>query len=235
MMPSCSNRSLLPKDIVAFISNEMKIDMNSLLGKLDEDDIRVDRGCLEWALFQFARIVMDQESSAARNRPSNDWYLGLAAHSLTECFSEVSSCLSGEGKRVLDSLHHAFCSYSDGGLHQLFTRQECEAWYPRVILDKVLTPNDITTLPADVFIYRGTSSNEILARKFGQSWTTCREVAHDFAFSHYVGQLWFERRKRVVLEAVIARDDVYFSDQSHCEREVVVNVQKLRNVGIFDD
>jgi hypothetical protein len=78
-------------------------------------------------------------------------------------------------------------------------------------------------------IYRGCDVSELEHNAFGQAWSTSPNVAHDFAFKHYQGQDWFDKKRRVVLEAKCSRDDVLFSDQS-IEFEVVVDVTRLHGV-----
>ncbi len=47
---------------------------------------------------------------------------------------------------LLDTLRYAFDGIAYGGLHQLYTRQENEGWYPKIKLINELKPNDIDTL-----------------------------------------------------------------------------------------
>ena len=133
--------------------------------------------------------------------------------------------------QVLDALRHAFVSYAYNGLHQLYTRQENEGWYPKIILTEILKPNDIGSLDEVIKIYRGCGKSEFINKKFGQAWTTSLKVAKDFAYVHYEGQDWFNKDTRNVLVTKYSRDDVLFSNQS-VEFEVVVNVNKLDNVQI---
>lgn len=229
-MMSCRD-DCLSVEMVEFISRKMKIDVSSVLGKFNKITVGVDRKHLENAFARFAHIVMNQEISQGEIRRINSWDPSPAAVAINNGWHELSSSLTSEEARgVMDSLRHAFGNYADGGLHQLFTRQECEGWYPKVVLDEVLNPNDIDTLPDKIRLYRGTSINEFRTKGYRQSWSTCDKVAHDFAFTHYAIEPWFDKNERVVLKAVISKDHVYFSDQSHCEREVVVNVRKLCNV-----
>jgi hypothetical protein len=132
---------------------------------------------------------------------------------------------------VFDSIRHAFVSFAYNGLHQLFTRQENEVWYPRVILKAELMPNDIESLPNNIVLYRGTDKKEFETNNYGQSWSTKLNVANDFAYQHYVAQPWFNEEERIVLKAEICKSAVFFSDQS-CEYEVVVDTKFLSNVQV---
>jgi hypothetical protein len=130
---------------------------------------------------------------------------------------------------VVDSIRHAYISFWEGGLLDLFTYQENEGWYPKIILKAKLEPNDIESLPDPLTIYRGCSSREFDEKKFGQSWSTSLEIAESFAFSHYQGQSWFNIEERIVLKATIEKKDIFFSKQLG-EFEVVVDSKMLKNI-----
>lgn len=127
---------------------------------------------------------------------------------------------------IIDPMRHAFDGFVYGGLHQLFARQENEAWYPKVCLTKELKPNDIATLDKIVEIYRGCSASEYVSKMYGQSWSTSKKVAEEFAYIHYQSQSWFNAEDRVVLQSTIPRSAVFYSKQ-HCEFEVVVDTKHL--------
>ncbi|MGU1745221.1 hypothetical protein ACSEQ3_01855 [Pseudomonas aeruginosa] len=127
---------------------------------------------------------------------------------------------------IIDPMRHAFDGFAYGGLHQLFTRQENEAWYPKIRLTKELEPNDIATLDETVEIYRGCSTSEYASKIYGQSWSTSKKVAEEFAYIHYQSQSWFNAEDRVVLQSTIPRSAIFYSKQ-HCEFEVVVNTNHL--------
>ncbi len=130
---------------------------------------------------------------------------------------------------VIDALRHAFSCYAFNGLHQLYTRQENEGWFPKVVLTEVLEPNDIYKLDDEIILYRGCDIGEYNSGNYGQAWTTSLSVAKDFAYVHYQSQGWFEDCKRIVLTAKYSKQDVLFSHQA-VEYEVVVESNKLSNV-----
>ncbi|WP_414886497.1 hypothetical protein [Pseudomonas chlororaphis] len=136
-----------------------------------------------------------------------------------------------EVNAILDSIRHAFCSFAYNGVHQLFTRQENEAWYPKVILDCELKPNNIGSLPEVVTLYRGTDILELEQSSFGQSWTTKEHVAREFAYKHYVSQNWFKKENRIVLKTEYPRRFVYYANQAP-EYEVVINTNRIGKVEI---
>lgn len=47
---------------------------------------------------------------------------------------------------------------------------------------------------------------------------------------NYASQAWYEKGKRCVLKATIKKEDVFFSRQSHHEKEIAVNIEKLVHV-----
>lgn len=66
---------------------------------------------------------------------------------------------------VFDSLRHAFSVFISGGLYDLYTHQSNEGWYPKIVLDSELTPNDISDLPSYIEIYRGCDISEFTSNK----------------------------------------------------------------------
>jgi len=146
-------------------------------------------------------------------------------------------CLSVMGKNksepyfTIDSIRMAFFRFISGGLKDLFIYQENEAWYPKIILKKILEPNDINVLGEEFIIFRGCDVSELSSNNFGQSWTTSEIIARDFAHTHYRHQDWYESDKRVIVRAKYNRKDVLYSDQTeYGEYEVVVNTEKLANI-----
>ena len=132
---------------------------------------------------------------------------------------------------LIDPIRHAFSGFAYGGLLQLFTRQENEAWYPRVLLTTELKPNDIANLGETIEIYRGCSMNEHITQKYGQSWSTSKDVAEQFAYFHYQNQPWFNLQDRVVLQSKVPKTAIFYSKQE-CEFEIVVNVNLLDKVRV---
>ena len=132
---------------------------------------------------------------------------------------------------TIDSIRMAFVRFISGGLKDLFVYQENEAWYPKIILNDILEPNDIESLDKELTIFRGCDLSEFESNQFGQSWTTSEKVAKDFAYVHYEGQDWFDLNKRVVVKAKYNKVDVFYSDQSEFgEYEIVVKPEKLYKI-----
>jgi len=207
----------------------MKIDLKSIVDKFNEKEILGHRIELENAIEMFVQAMLVQiESGIVYNMLLGED--SPAEVAINQYSYDLSDKLSNEEARiVLDSLRHAFCSFAFGGLHQLFTRQENETWYPKIVLDEELKPNDIDTLPDNFTLYRGSDLAEFNSKIYGQSWTTNKDVAYDFAYKHYADQHWFEESQRTIFSAQFQKLHVYFSDQS-CEFEVVVDTSKLVDV-----
>ena len=212
-----------------FMSEEMSINLADLNTTLDKPELNHYKNIIVQAVQFFIKQIQAQQNTNWKPTPfsCNDSPAELAINQYYfDHFDSIDNLLVSE---ISDSLRHAFCSFAYGGLHQLFTRQENEMWYPEIILSRELKPNDISSLPDVVILYRGTDRSEFDTKNFGQSWTTKLEVAKDFAFRHYDSQPWFDASNRIVLQTTYLKSDVYFSNQS-CEYEVVVNTSKLQTV-----
>jgi len=214
-----------------FLSNKMKIDLDDLYEKLGRHSLIRHKGAIVTAIHYYISQIHEQQNL---NYIAEPHFLDdTPAEQAINCYynEHFDESLDEEAKEVSDSLRHAFCSFAFGGLHQLFTRQENEVWYPSIVLDSELTPNDIENLPSTVVLYRGTDCREYESRKFRQSWTTSLQVAKDFAFKHYQNQPWFSEQDRVVLKTVYPKSGIYFSDQ-RCEFEVAINTRKIGQVEV---
>lgn len=150
-------------------------------------------------------------------------------------YQNYLSVIPGESehKKLLDTIRHAFTSFACGGLVSLYTYQENEGWYPKIILNSVLKPNDIDQLDSIVSVFRGCDKSELDEDSYGQAWTTCKNIAHDFAFEHYSREEWFDQSKRIILKAEINRSDIFYA-KNLPEHEVVVNTKKLSKINICD-
>lgn len=210
-------KSLRMEDISeakSFMAKDMSIDIVELSNKLRQDIVRQYSEEI-WGMISKFREALKGSDAEDEIQKVFDSYEFL--YEIPEVYG------------VIDSLRHAFDGFAFGGLHHLYTRQEREVWYPKVILTKELVPNDINDLNEPVIIFRGCDKEEFNTATFGQSWTTSREVATLFAFKHYSAQPWFNADKRTVLKAVISKQYIFYSDQC-CEFEVVVDTARLEGV-----
>ncbi len=214
------------------MSDEMKIDVSSIASKLNDPVLANFKDDFIKAIEYFIEEIIKFKASGKVSKTYS--FEKNEAESAIDSYAETLSnkIENQDALQVLDTLRHAFSAFAFNGLHQLYTRQENECWYPKIILDKVLTPNDIDSLPEVIRLYRGCSVNEYDTGEYGQAWTTSIDRAKDFAYNHYQGQDWFNIDDRIVLETMYSRDNVLFSDQS-VEFEVVVDVRKLGEVNKY--
>lgn len=212
-----------------FISNDMKIVVESIESKLNEPFFSEFKVIAVDAISQYIREIKKFEASGVKR----GIYSSLdneAENLICEHFRKITDGMEhNEVYQVLDALRHSFSCYAYNGLHQLYTRQENECWHPKIWLTEVIDPNDIDSLPDMVTIYRGCDINELSSQDFGQAWSTSLEVAKEFAYKHYANQDWFDENRRVVLETICAKKYLLYSNQS-MEFEVVVSVENLSSV-----
>ncbi len=146
----------------------------------------------------------------------------------------VLEAMTGEPYIVMDSIRMAFFRFISGGMKELFEHQENEVWFPKIILKIKLEPNDIELLDDELIIYRGCDISEFELRKFGQSWSTCENVARRFAYEHYCSQPWFLAENRVVVRATYQKSNVLYANQAeNSEYEIAVDPIKLVNIEII--
>ncbi|WP_321405868.1 hypothetical protein [Tolumonas auensis] len=219
--------------VADFIANSMKIELDSIESKLNEPDIQPHQAQIIDAIEYFVTEIQGYEPHrqkillpfgiSNKTEDAIDHY----AVTLLNNFDPEDTVY-----QVIDSIRHAFSSYAFNGLHQLYTRQENESWYPKIVLTEVLEPNDISNLEQEITVYRGCDIGEYNTSTYGQAWTTSLDIARQFAYGHYANQLWYDESKRVVLKCNYNRSEVLFSHQS-VEFEVVVNAEKLTDVEIY--
>ena len=206
----------------------MKIELKSITNKINEPDLEEYKGLLINMVEYCTQVLIKFEP----NRPEH--WMGvdnIAIKEINNYTHNLMDDLSNEDKiyKTINSLNHAFCSFALNGLHQLYIRQEKEVWYPKVVLNEILEPNDIETLDDPIILYRGCDVSEHENADYGQAWSTSKEKANYFAFEHYASQPWFDKNKRVVLKAKHPKDKALYSDQSF-EYEVVIQPEYLAEI-----
>lgn len=220
---------MLPREDRYFITNEMKLSLESIDLKLSEGFLSPYRKKFEASISLFVKYVRMQNELGYKF----DQYSfedSPAEKKINRHYIELSDSIDNvEADAILDSIRHAFCSFARGGIHQLFTHQENEVWYPKVILDSELHPNNIDSLPEIIVLYRGADISELKFLNFGQSWTTKEDVAREFAYRHYANQNWFVKENRIILKTEYARCFVYYANQAP-EYEVAINTSKIGKV-----
>lgn len=212
-----------------FMTNNMKIIVSSIESKLNEDFFIDFRGIAINTIAKYIEIIKNYESVGVK-REQDSFEDNEAEKLILLHHNAIIELINNDDViQVFDVLWHSFSCYAYNGLHQLYTRQENENWYPKIVLTEILTPNDIEKLDEILTLYRGCDISELENMNFGQAWTTSLDVAKAFAYDHYSNQSWFDEKTRVVLETIYPREYVLFSDQS-IEYEVVIDVSKLDSV-----
>ncbi len=200
---------------INYLTNQMSIDINHLIDKLNSENIISHKDNIIDQIHQYIKMAQNQSK---RCNEINELYISID---------------NTEANMVLSAMHTAIYSFCKEGLLGLWIRQANEAWYPKIIIKEVLEPNDIDDLYNPLTIYRGCDKVEIDNNLYGQAWTTSDSVSEEFAWNHYKDNDWFNSNNRVVLVAKINREDIYYSKQTSHEREIVVNSSKLFNVGFY--
>jgi hypothetical protein len=134
--------------------------------------------------------------------------------------------------QIADSIRFSFTHFVTGGLLGVYEHQENECWHPKIIIKEILEPNDIPELPDKIEIYRGCNREEFDSGNYGQAWTREPDIAFDFAFTHYKSQVWFSENERIVIQAYISREDVFYA-KNEGEYEIVVNSNKIQFSKIY--
>ncbi|WP_157735893.1 hypothetical protein [Granulosicoccus antarcticus] len=197
----------------------MSIDLNNLQLKLGSTDVVLSMD----SIITFLNDVTDYYAQRLTKKQNCDYV--SAQH-----IRRKSAMKSTESKNVLCSLRHAFTSFSEYSIEDLFIYQENQDWYPKIVLTQHIDTADLSGHPAVLRVYRGCDEHELNQHSFGQSWSLNKSVAHEFAYVHYSSQPWFESVTRIVIEAKILKADVYFARLDHHENEVTVNTAKLYDV-----
>lgn len=204
----------MKKEDKVFLRQNMSIDVDWLEREFKSSKLLVTRMTIESFI---SNLVCSMKS---RNPKKN----------ILVIFEAVTSSSKDENYEIFDSLRHAFTTFASGGLYDLYIYQSNESWYPKIVLSSELKPNDISELSGHIDIYRGCNISEFDGNIYGQSWSTSKQVATEFAYQHYASQPWYEKDKRCILKATIKKEDIFFSRQNHYEKEIAVNTKKLIHV-----
>ncbi|MCB4749474.1 MAG: hypothetical protein LGB67_05325 [Sulfurovum sp.] len=208
----------MKKNIINFLKKEMCIDTNHLMDKLNS-----------------IKIIKYKESILSQI----DCYIQIITHDYKNCkkINKIYKKLENEDiNKILDSIRHAMLAFCEGGICNLWVHQENQGWYPKIVITETIEPNDIDSLPNEVTIFRGCDISEKNSHKFGQAWSISPDCAQKFAYHHYINEDWFKHDKRIVVQAKIKKENIYyFSDQSdQYEKEVIVDQSKLFDIKIYE-
>lgn len=130
--------------------------------------------------------------------------------------------------KIYEELYHALRSYTKGSLKELWYQREASGWYPKVIINRNFgTRDEINALDNEVTIYRGTSEEEFKSKNFGQAWSIDQNIAHEFAFTYYKKFPKYLNTNRIIIQAKIKKEDIFHYRNTHSEKEVIINQNKL--------
>ncbi len=200
---------------IDFLVNKMHIDINHLITTLNSKNVIKHKKNIIDQIHQYINIAQSKDKKC---------------DGINEVYSQIND---DKANIVLDSMRNAILSFCRGGLHDLWVYQENQCWYPKIIIKEILEPNDIDSLDDILIIYRGCNLSEIQNKEYGQAWTTAYMRAKEFAVEHYLNEDWFKIEYRVVLKAKINKGDIYYSDQSNHEKEIVVEPSCLLDIKLF--
>jgi len=131
-------------------------------------------------------------------------------------------------KKIYDEISHLLRSYSSEGLKGVWCHREASQWYPKIIINKNIGSRDeINKFDDIITIYRGTSKDEFDSNCFGQAWSLSKDIAKGFAFEYYKNSPNYINTIRIVVQAKINKNDVFYYRKGHIEAEVVINTLKL--------
>lgn len=193
-----------------FMANEMRINVCSIESKLNEPFFSKFKMIAVDAIEKYIDAIKAFEAKG-KARDLYSFVDNEAEEFIRSHYCSLSDAIEDEEVlQVFDALRHSFSCYAYNGLHQLYTRQENEAWHPKITLVERLEPNNINELDSMIKIYRGCDVGELDCNSYEQAWTTSLAVAKDFAFRHYQNQPWFKEEKRIVVVTIYSRDHLFF-------------------------
>lgn len=210
-----------------FLRDEMNICMVDLIDKIIMSDASQHQVLFRKLVDMLISLKLPNEystlgshkNSENRNYISQQFSKFIEKYNITE---------EDTAYPIFDNLCHAFIVFKEFGLYGLHKNRAAECWYPKVIIrEDIGSRDDIDQLCDEIIAYRGTSKVEYDSKKFGQAWTLAREVADDFAFTHYQGQDFYENTPRIVLKTTINKDFIYYFDKSDDEQELILDERKI--------
>ena len=141
-----------------------------------------------------------------------------------------SNNLSEDNKEhfIFDNIRHAFINFKEAGVLNMYQYREAEIWYPKIIISKYIgIKDDIDELDSEVIIYRGTSKDEFESKVFGQSWSIDENIANQFAFIHYKNQPDYRNKTRVLMQAKVLKEFIYYFKKNGRENEVIIDSNNI--------
>jgi hypothetical protein len=214
-----------------FLRDEMNICIDDLTNKIisDASQHQVFFGELIDTMINI-KLPNEYSDLGSDQNSENKKYI---IQQLSELIEKYNIPKEDTAYHIFDNLCHAFVVFKEFGLCGLYKNSTSEDWYPKVIIrENIGSRDDIDLLSDEIIAYRGTSKDEYDSMKFGQSWTLAREVADDFAFTHYQGKDGYENTERVVLKTTINKDFIYClyksdDNDEDAEKELILDERKI--------
>lgn len=222
-----SDKDIFSEEGELFLKDKMCICLKDLNAKIldDASDEKDFFKCLIDFFLTLEFPYNDNGNLEYYERSENADFL---LHQLEDFVSSKNLEEDTNAMKIYDELHHALRSYVCEGLEGLYIHRAAECWYPKVIIKSIIGDGSyIDELDDIITIYRGTSKYEFESRVYGQSWSLEKTQAENFAFVHYKGQEKYLNTIRVVIEAKINKEDIYYYRKFHAEKEIVINPLKL--------
>lgn len=210
-----------------FLRDEMNICIDDLTNKIisDASQHQVFFGELIDMMINL-KLPCEYSGLGSYENSENQKYIGEQCSKFIEKYNIANK---DTAHPIFDDLCHAFIIFKEFGLCGLYKNRTAKCWYPKVIIrENIGARDDIDQLGDEIIAYRGTSRDEYDSMKFGQSWSLSKEVADDFAFTHYQGEDCYENTQRVVLKTKINKDFIYcLYKNDNDEQELILDVSKI--------
>jgi hypothetical protein len=211
--------NLFTNEVINFISNEMKIDINHLTEKIISDIPKINH--------KFFNDLFECMKNIKITGEDKEDYINNKLYSL---FTENGFNENEKEYIIFDTIRHAFIDFMEGGVLNMYLHIEAEDWYPKIIIDSFLgNKKDIDELEKNIKIYRGSSMDEYISKKFGQSWSLSKNIARKFAFTYYANQENYRNQERIIMETIIPKEIIFFYDKSNNEQEIIIDNLKLNS------
>jgi hypothetical protein len=216
---------IFSKKTNSYLTNEICIDSEDLENKILKD---INNHSFFNDLIEFMmNLELPNKYNSPLNKDKNQKYINIKFYHFLK---DNKLTTKSPEHFIFDNIRHAFINFKEGGVLQMYQYREAEVWYPKIIIKNFIgIAKDIDTLENNITIYRGTSQREYDSNKFGQSWTLDKNVAEKFAFIHYKGNELYKNTLRIVIQAEIKKEYIYYYKIHDIEHEVIINSNTLNS------
>ncbi len=217
---------ILTYGAIDFIKNKMCIDPEEYISRMKKYDEHI-----KYVFKELVIHLLDQEQNF-KDYSMHSAYIDKAYKILTNNGFNID--LVKEEFEVADIMIRAFSRYRKHGLLHLYTGAESDHWDPLPKITKSLymemqewDKKEFDNFDNILMIYRGTSylEYENPEKDYSQSWTLDKEKAKYFAFE--LGEAKYINTDRVIIEAKIAKENIYAYIGR--EKECIINPNEIIN------